>query len=117
MSPSYLFVYGTLLQSANNAMSKFLIANSTNLGRAYCIGKLYKISWFPGAVLSDEASDKIYGALVKLEDLEDIFNKLDDYEGYNRNNVADSLFIRKKTRIFTKSSSCYEAWMYLYNQK
>ncbi|WP_052825942.1 gamma-glutamylcyclotransferase family protein [Neotamlana nanhaiensis] len=94
MDSNFLFVYGTLLQNANNTMSKFLIANSTPLGKAYCNGKLYKISWFPGAVLSDKASDKIYGTLVKLEDAERVFKQLDDYEGYDSNNVADSLFIR-----------------------
>ncbi|MCB4808272.1 gamma-glutamylcyclotransferase [Tamlana sp. 62-3] len=117
MVSNYLFVYGTLLQSVNNSMSKFLIANSTNLGPAYCFGKLYKITWFPGAVLSENESEKIYGTLVKLHDNNNVLSHLDDYEGYNSNNASSSLFIRQKNRIYTEKGIDYMAWMYIYNQK
>ncbi|MFY0712651.1 gamma-glutamylcyclotransferase [Seonamhaeicola sp. NFXS20] len=117
MNTDYLFVYGTLLQNVNNNISTFLKTHATVISKGYFIGKLYKISWFPGAVLSNIKTHKVYGTLVKLNTAKTIFDVLDDYECFNPNNPKDSLFIRQKVTVFTKNNHVYNAWVYLYNQK
>jgi len=117
LTPDYLFVYGTLLQNLYNELSKFLYDNSTIVGKAYFIGKLYKISWFPGAILSENNSEKVYGTFVKIKDIISVFNTLDPYEGFNKRNPKSSLFIRQLIIIFDENQQSYKAWVYLYNQK
>jgi len=117
LTSDYLFVYGTLLQNLDNELSKFLHDNSTIVGKAYFIGKLYKISWFPGAVLSENNSEKVYGTFVKIKDIISVFNILDPYEGFNKRNPKSSLFIRQLVTIFDENQQSYKAWVYLYNQK
>ncbi|TXE15033.1 gamma-glutamylcyclotransferase [Seonamhaeicola algicola] len=114
MTAHYLFVYGTLLQNAENEMSAFLKAHATVISKGYFIGQLYKISWFPGAILSNDQTQKVYGTLVKLT--KNVFEVLDDYEDFKPNNPSKSLFIRQKVTVFAKNNRVYNAWVYLYNQ-
>ncbi|WP_083692364.1 gamma-glutamylcyclotransferase [Seonamhaeicola sp. S2-3] len=98
-------------------MSAFLRAQATVISKGYFIGKLYKISWFPGDVLSNNETHKVYGTLVQLNTTKTIFDVLDDYEGFNANKPKESLFIRKKVTVFANNNHVYNAWVYLYNQK
>lgn len=97
-------------------MSRFLSNNSTIEGKAYFIGKLYRISWFPGAVLSTDTLEKVFGTFIKLNNAEETFKVLDDYEGYDVNNPKASLFIRQLVTIYDEKNTSYQAWVYLYNQ-
>lgn len=115
MKPEYIFVYGTLQTAANNAMSRFLMQYSKIIGKGFMFGKLYKISWFPGAVRS-ETDDKVYGTVFKLNPEHDVFKTLDDYEGFYKNDITASLFIRELTEVFLEDGDRLSAWVYLYNQ-
>lgn len=116
MSSDYLFVYGTLLQNVGNEMSRFLSANSVVKGRAYFYGRLFRISWFPGAILSNDKSEKVYGTYIRLNDVEKTLHALDRYEGYEANKPESSLFKREQITIFDEKGVSYKAWVYLYNQ-
>lgn len=116
MNSDFLFVYGTLLQNADNDMSRFLAARSKVKGKAYFFGKLYKISWFPGAILSDNTSNKVHGTCIKLSNTEATLSALDDYEGYDANDLESSLFTRQLVTIYDENGASYKAWVYLYNQ-
>ncbi|WP_406683515.1 gamma-glutamylcyclotransferase [Seonamhaeicola sp. MEBiC1930] len=116
MNSNYLFVYGTLLENVDNDMSRFLSSNSMVMGNAYFHGRLFKISWFPGAVISDDLSEKVYGTFIKLNNAEETLSALDYYEGYHANNPKSSLFIRQLITIIDEKGATYEAWTYLYNQ-
>ncbi|MCB4797324.1 gamma-glutamylcyclotransferase family protein [Neotamlana laminarinivorans] len=115
MKTSYLFVYGTLLDQLENNMSVFLRANSKIIGKGYFYGKVYKISWYPGAILSNLNTDKVYGTLVQLNTPENALPILDDYEGFVPNNPNNSLFLRKQIGVYL-NDIVYKAWVYIYNK-
>lgn len=112
----YLFVYGTLQKESDNDMSKFLSANSKAVGKGYIQGKLYKISWFPGAIVSKNSSEKVYGTLFKLKNISSTLEILDHYEGFYKHNTETSLFKREITTVFLENGALVDAWVYLYNQ-
>ena len=112
----YLFVYGTLQRELDTDMSRFLVANSKTVAKGYILGKLYKISWFPGAILTDDSSCKVYGTVFKLKDNAAIFDVLDAYEGCNTNTPNASLFIRQRITVFLENNNTLTSWVYLYNQ-
>lgn len=97
-------------------MSKFLSANSQLVAKGYILGRLYKISWFPGAVLSDNISEKVFGTVFKLKDSDNVFDVLDDYEGFDEDNLKESLFTRVETTVFMENGDTLISWAYLYNQ-
>lgn len=77
---------------------------------------LYRISWFPGAVLSAQTSDKVYGTIFKLKDTEFVFKTLDDYEGYNSRSPKTSLFRRTLITAYLEDDTEIETWVYVFNQ-
>lgn len=115
MHSDYLFVYGTLLKDVENGMSKFLAKHSEFIGKGYFFGKLYQISWFPGAIASSNSLEKVYGSLFKLTDLDSVFKKLDEYEGVGNNYPKPNLYRKKLIPIFLDNGSSFKAWVYLYN--
>lgn len=97
-------------------MSRFLSRHSEYVSRGCIKGRLYKISWFPGVVLSDSSSDKVYGTVFKLYDTETTFQVLDEYEGFDVKKPDDSLFIRETTTVILENKTSLTAWVYVYNQ-
>lgn len=108
-----LFVYGTLLQSLDNPMSRFLKNHSEFLGKGFINGKIYDVGAYPAAILSDLKTDKIYGTVLKITDAEKTFEVLDTYEG-----LEDSppLYLKKSISVHLENKSCVKAWVYIYNR-
>lgn len=69
----YLFVYGTLLRNINNEMSHYLNANAEFVGKGYFNGEMYDIDNYPGAIISDCCSDRVYGHVYKIRDTKSYF--------------------------------------------
>lgn len=97
-------------------MSRFLSENSELVGKGHILGILYRISWFPGVVLSDNSSDKVFGTIFKLKNSDNVFSVLDDYEGFYEDNLKESLFKRVQTTVFLENADPLISWVYLYNQ-
>lgn len=112
----YLFVYGTLQKESQNNMSKYLAEHAELVSRGYIQGKLYKISWFPGVVESENPSDRVYGSLFKISDITNIFKALDDYEGIDYTSTDPDLYKRMIVSVFLPGTSEIKAWVYFYNQ-
>ncbi|ALJ04431.1 hypothetical protein APS56_04440 [Pseudalgibacter alginicilyticus] len=109
---SYLFVYGTLLQSLKNPISKFLNEHSEIIGQGYIQGKLYDVGEYPAAILSDFKTDKIYGTALKIINPENVFSVLDTYEGTNE---TPPLYIKKKIMVYLENKYNIQAWVYIFN--
>ena len=110
----YLFVYGTLMKDLNNGMSRFLQSNSEFLGNAHILGKLFDLGWYPGVVPSNDSSEKVYGHLFKLKNVEMVFKVLDDYEGIGGDNPTPYEYSREKTNAYLQDGSKMETWFYAY---
>jgi gamma-glutamylcyclotransferase (GGCT)/AIG2-like uncharacterized protein YtfP len=115
MNSAYLFVYGTLQKDSGHEMSKFLASHSIFVSKGYFNGKLYVVDWFPGAILSDENSDRVFGSVFKINNPTAVFNVLDDYEGLGENDPKPHLFKREVITVFLENKTKIKAWVYLYN--
>ena len=111
----YLFVYGTLLKDFDSYMSKFLNRNSEFIGTGYFNGRLYQISWYPGAVLSDLPSEKVFGHLFKIHNEEKTFQILDDYEGIGLTAEHPNEYKRELIQAYLESNVKINTWVYVYN--
>ena len=110
MDSNYLFVYGTLLQDFNNAMSRFLTEQASFVAKGYFNGKLFEIDNFPGAILSNLESEKVYGSIYKISDIHKTFEVLDAYEG-----VSDGLYKRLLVEAHLNSGNTEKTWAYIFN--
>lgn len=110
MDSSYLFVYGTLLQDFNNAISRFLTEQATFVAKGYFNGKLFEVDNFPGAILTNVESEKVFGSLYKISDSHKTFEVLDAYEG-----VADGLYKRLLVEAYLDSGNSVKTWAYIFN--
>lgn len=115
MNSDYLFVYGTLLKNTQHEMSKFLVSHAVFNGKGFIHGKLYEISWFPGAIISNKPSEKVYGSLYKVDDFKSVFKVLDNYEGVGEQYQKPNLFKRELVTVFLEDDSSFKTWVYFYN--
>ncbi len=108
-----LFVYGTLLD-ADNEYALYLKKNSRLYSHGKIKGRLYDIGEYPGAVLSDEDDEYIYGHILELNDPEKVLPVIDDYEGFGDDQPQPNEFIRVLTKVET-GAGLLNCWLYLYN--
>lgn len=116
MKSDYLLVYGTLLQDFDSYMSKFLTKHSEFVGQGFFYGKLYEVSWYPGAVLSNNMDEKVYGHIFEIRDHEKVFKILDAYEGIGDFFPEPNEYKRAQVTGYLGSSETdVKVWLYIYN--
>ena len=108
-----LFVYGTLLNE-NNEYAVYLKNHSRFYSNGKIKGKLYDIGEYPGAILLPKGEDYIYGSILELDQPENVFPVVDDYEGYGNDQPGPNEFIRLLAQVET-SSALLNCWVYVYN--
>lgn len=101
-----LFVYGTLRKEVAHPMHRILERYGIFQGTGTVRGKLYDLGRYPGAIASDEDSDRIVGELYRLEPADRALSRLDDYEGRR--------FQRREFSVFLEDQTTSTAWAYLY---
>jgi gamma-glutamylcyclotransferase (GGCT)/AIG2-like uncharacterized protein YtfP len=111
----YLFVYGTLMRGFDNPFAAQLRAHATFVAEGYFPGRLYRISWYPGAVYEVESPTKVWGEIYQLLDFQNLIPKLDAYEDVQELD-SESLYVRRQKPIWTENGSLFVCWIYLYNQ-
>lgn len=113
--PEYLFVYGSLRRDAKHDVFSKIEDHIDYVGRGYFTGELFDLGKYPGAIEAEDG--KVKGEVYAIADhRNEIFRLLDNYEGYNRNNLHKSLFIRKRTTIKLSNGKKISVWIYLYNR-
>ena len=108
-----LFIYGTLLND-DNEFAIYLKNNSSFYAEGRINGRLYDLGEYPGAVLSPNCGEYIYGSIVKLYNPEKVLPVIDDYEGYGDEQLQPNLFVRVLTEVITEQGSV-DCWVYAYN--
>jgi gamma-glutamylcyclotransferase (GGCT)/AIG2-like uncharacterized protein YtfP len=112
---NYLFVYGTLMKGFSNDFAKKLHSFSVLVGNATFPGRLYTVSWYPGAIHLPTASTRVHGEVYRLPSLPDLLPELDEYEDiYDDENL--SLYIRRSIPVQMENGPILNCWVYLYNQ-
>ena len=75
----FLFVYGTLMRNAHHPQAQHFHQAASFLGPARWQGRLYLVSYYPGAVPSELTEDIVYGELWTVTDPQTLA-LLDQYE-------------------------------------
>lgn len=82
---------------------------------AICFGKLYKIDYYPGLVLSDGTEDIVYGEVYLLQHTHIALPLLDRYEEFGVEFPEPNEYIRQQQTVFLKDGNIVTAWIYIYN--
>src|ERR1700756_4155120 len=80
MTSDLLFVYGTLMRGFDHPMAQLLSRSADFIGEARCRGRLYRVKHYPGLVLSDDASELVFGELYRLRQPKELLREFDMYE-------------------------------------
>ena len=112
----HLFVYGTLLSDGGHPMHDVLSKNAHLVGGAYIVGRLYQVHHYPGAVVSDDPNERVYGEAYALDRPAETLAALDDYEGCGPGAAQPVEFARSLQRVYRRDGNSIEAWVYLYNR-
>ncbi|MPR34465.1 gamma-glutamylcyclotransferase family protein [Salmonirosea aquatica] len=113
--PPYLFVYGTLMRGFDNPFAARLRAHSAFIAEGFFSGKLYRISWYPGALYEPKGTLKVHGEIYQLLDFQKLIRELDEYEDV-KEIESESLYLRRQVPVQTESGDVFLCWTYLYNQ-
>jgi gamma-glutamylcyclotransferase (GGCT)/AIG2-like uncharacterized protein YtfP len=110
-----IFVYGTLRKDSVAAERNVLEQYAEFLGEGETQGSLY-VGEYPFAVPSDSPSERIKGEVYRLDRKHNAraLQLLDEYEEYDPNEPAKSLYRRELTTVDVKGKRV-QAWIYWYN--
>ena len=109
----HLFVYGTLLSSANS-YGAYLQQHCSLLQQGEFKGHLYDMGDYPGAVIDANTDQYVYGSIYLMDEPGKILEFIDDYEGFGNDQDQPNLFLRVLTMIETVDGPV-ECWVYVYN--
>src|ERR1700742_2526804 len=119
MTSDLLFVYGTLMRGYEHPMARMLSASADFVGEARCRGRLYLVKHYPGLVLSDDASDVVFGELYRLRQPKELLREFDMYEACGEGFVEPTEYVRQMLPVTLDngavSEAWIEAWTYIYN--
>lgn len=116
----FLFVYGTLRPAARHSnaearrAAEVLIAKGQRIGCARAPGRLYKVSWYPGAIEKVQPGEFVRGDLFRVP--RPLLCVLDRYEGASVRRSAQREYVRVKRAVTLRNGLRVRAWMYLYNR-
>lgn len=107
-----VFVYGTLMRGE----SRF---QCMDLGQMECIllatahGKLADLGPYPGLVLTGERNSYVSGEFVRVRDIVELLQTLDEIEGFNGFDNDNSLYCRIPIEVDAGDGRIRPAWTYL----
>lgn len=110
----YLFVYGTLRQSAGHPMRRWLQRQALCLGAARTRGRLYRVSHYPGMLISRKPNEWVLGELYRMQSARALLARLDRYEECGPGFPPPTEYLRRRVRVWSRQG-CVMAWTYLYN--
>jgi len=115
MTSDLLFVYGTLMRGFDNPMAQLLSRSADFVGEARCRGRLYRVTHYPGLVLSDDADDVVFGELFRLRQPAELLREFDMYEACGEGFAEPTEYLRQMLAVTADDGAVSEAWTYVYN--
>lgn len=110
----HLFVYGTLMLSyPGNPHRGLLEKYCCTRFSGWCRGELYTLKKYPAMI---PGNGKVHGEVLQLQNAQELFGILDDYEGFYPGKPEKSHYLRMKTDVFTPENISYSCWTYFYNR-
>jgi gamma-glutamylcyclotransferase (GGCT)/AIG2-like uncharacterized protein YtfP len=111
--PQYLFVYGTLRKGFEPPSIAETAEKLKFVSEGFVYGNLYDLGPYTTVILGGEG--KVFGQILELPEDWETLQKLDEYEGFEPNNIENSLFVRKLTAARIPDGKI-ECWVYEYNR-
>ncbi len=111
----YLFIYGTLQPGHAPDEIAVAVERLRLVGRGTVSGVLYDLGDYPGAVLGGNRQSRIFGTVFELPDDANVLQALDEYEGFNPEAIAESLFVRVEHAVEMADGRALNCWIYAYN--
>jgi gamma-glutamylcyclotransferase (GGCT)/AIG2-like uncharacterized protein YtfP len=111
----FLFSYGTLHPQHAPKEIAAATAKLSPYARGWVHGRLYDLGDYPGAVLDQETSSKIFGTVFEIPEDPAFLRRLDTYEGFNPEEPTGSLFIRRRHSVTLANGKRLRCWLYEYN--
>ncbi len=116
MMSDLIFVYGTLMLEATNSFARQFHAQSTFLGKATWMGKLYQVIHYPGAVKSSNPDELIHGEIWQMKSPVVTLKMLDEYEECSPTHPLPHEYLRSLENIkLNHNDVC--AWVYIYQRE
>lgn len=116
-----LFVYGTLMATAGDAMGRVervrLARESVPLGVATTRGQLYDLGRYPGLVVGAAHAGLVEGELVRLADPARALGWLDQYEGIVAEQLDTNEYRRAEIDVTMATGEIVRASAYLYTRE
>ena len=117
-----LFVYGTLLRSANHPLGEVLRRGARLIGNGSIRARLYFIpdpqdssNAYPGAIPSGNPADRVHGELYALiADPERLLATLDEFEHCSSDRPEPHEFLRRRIEVNMADGTSIQAVTYLY---
>jgi gamma-glutamylcyclotransferase (GGCT)/AIG2-like uncharacterized protein YtfP len=116
MKDEFLFVYGTLRRDVGGEMYRLLTRHSDFVGEATYQGKLYKVTYYPGVVPSNDPSDLVQGEVYRLRNPDLVLPRLDEYEECGPGFKEPTEYVRLSQEIQLRKGETLSAWVYVYNR-
>lgn len=110
-----LFVYGSLRSDISDSMHTLLHDACVYQSDGYFHGKLYHIGDYPGAVTSDDPTQKVYGQIFQIANPKLLFKCLDHYEECSPEFSKPYEFVRTQVDVIAPGNKTKRCWCYLYN--
>ena len=111
----HIFVYGTLMQGMENPVKDVLTKYLTFIGFATINADLYDMGSYPGAIPTITGK-MLDGEVYELDAHNVALGILDNYEGYDEGNIAESEFVRGEIEVKLFETKTVSAWIYWLNK-
>ena len=111
MTSDLLFVYGTLMRGFDHPMATLLSRSADFIGEARCRGRLYRVKHYPGLVLSDDASEVVFGELYRLRQPKELLREFDMYEACGEGFAEPTEYVRQMLPVTLGDGAVSEAWI------
>lgn len=120
---TYLFVYGTLMTTANHPIGARLREESDLIGLGWIRARLYHIEdpedpgqRYPGAVPSGYDNDRVHGEVYALHNgAEALIAAFDIYEACDPSRPEPHEFMRRRVPVTMDDNRVIDAISYLYS--
>ena len=111
-----LFVYGTLRRDTKSEAARLFSEYADFVAEGTYQGRLFQVDYYPGAVPSDDPSEKVKGEVYALRAPGIALPRLDRYEACGPGFSEPTEYIRRQQEVILSDGTTCRAWVYVYNR-